>query len=131
MNLMRHPQQTASDAAHLLLQVGRLWNAGVTIDWPRFYGEEQRNRIPLPTYPFDRRRFWIDEEGIRIVHSGSAAEGADIPAQRRQRPGGRQRLEQPRPGIRWKRRWPAFGVICSVSGRSGFTMISLNWAATR
>lgn len=89
VNLMRHPQQTASDVAHLLLQVGRLWNAGVTIDWPRFYGEEHRNRIPLPTYPFDRRRFWIDEEGIRIVHSGSAAEGAGhsgaaAPASRRE-----------------------------------------------
>ncbi|MCY9513732.1 type I polyketide synthase [Paenibacillus apiarius] len=75
-NLMRHPQQNSSDVAHLLLQIGRLWNAGVKIDWTRFYGEEKRNRIPLPTYPFDRRRFWIDEEGIRIVHSGSATESA-------------------------------------------------------
>ncbi|MFS0838697.1 HAD-IIIC family phosphatase [Paenibacillus sp. 1P03SA] len=71
VNLLRHPKQKTSDLAYLLLQVGRLWNAGVKINWSRFYGEEKRNRIPLPTYPFDRRRFWLDEEGIRIVHSDS------------------------------------------------------------
>ncbi|MCE5167977.1 HAD-IIIC family phosphatase [Paenibacillus profundus] len=76
VNLMRHPQQSMSDVTHLLQQVGRLWNAGVKFDWTRFYGEEKRNRIPLPTYSFDRRRFWIDEEGIRIVHSASPTESA-------------------------------------------------------
>ncbi|MGG4091723.1 HAD-IIIC family phosphatase [Paenibacillus lautus] len=75
VNLLRHPKQNTSDVAYLLLQVGRLWNAGIKINWTRFYGEGKRNRIPLPTYPFDRRRFWLDEEGIQIVHS-------DLPAKR-------------------------------------------------
>jgi acyl transferase domain-containing protein len=44
----------------LLQAAGQLWLAGVSIDWDKFEGDEIRNRIPLPTYPFERKRFWID-----------------------------------------------------------------------
>ncbi|WP_218653139.1 type I polyketide synthase [Nostoc sp. TCL26-01] len=44
----------------LLQAVGQLWLAGVTIDWNSFYQGERRQRLPLPTYPFERQRFWID-----------------------------------------------------------------------
>ncbi|MBE8998420.1 aminotransferase class III-fold pyridoxal phosphate-dependent enzyme [Nostoc sp. LEGE 12447] len=44
----------------LLKAVGQLWLAGVSIDWSNFYQRETRQRIPLPTYPFERQRFWID-----------------------------------------------------------------------
>ncbi|MBD2208301.1 aminotransferase class III-fold pyridoxal phosphate-dependent enzyme [Nostoc linckia FACHB-104] len=44
----------------LLKAVGQLWLAGVTVDWSNFYQDETRQRIPLPTYPFERQRFWID-----------------------------------------------------------------------
>lgn len=46
--------------AALLQAAGQLWLAGVSIDWGKFEGDEIRNRIPLPTYPFERQRFWID-----------------------------------------------------------------------
>jgi amino acid adenylation domain-containing protein len=44
----------------LLQAIGQMWLAGVTIDWAEFYRHEQRHRLPLPTYPFERQRFWID-----------------------------------------------------------------------
>ncbi|WP_375494004.1 aminotransferase class III-fold pyridoxal phosphate-dependent enzyme [uncultured Nostoc sp.] len=44
----------------LFKAVGQLWLAGVSIDWSNFYQRETRQRIPLPTYPFERQRFWID-----------------------------------------------------------------------
>jgi acyl carrier protein len=34
--------------------------AGVPVDWSRLHGDEHRRRVPLPTYPFERKRFWID-----------------------------------------------------------------------
>jgi polyene macrolide polyketide synthase len=34
--------------------------AGVEVDWAGFFG--QRRRVPLPTYPFQRRRYWIDSK---------------------------------------------------------------------
>jgi acyl transferase domain-containing protein len=40
--------------------IGRLWLAGVPIDWEAYHGGRRRRRVPLPTYPFQRERFWID-----------------------------------------------------------------------
>ncbi|MEG5035146.1 SDR family oxidoreductase [Microcoleus sp. AT3-D2] len=57
---MRHPNEQQSDIAFLLKALGRMWLAGVEIDWPSFYTHEQRFRIPLPTYPFERQRYWIE-----------------------------------------------------------------------
>ena len=44
----------------VLQAIGQLWLAGVTPDWSAFYADEYRHRIPLPTYPFARQRYWID-----------------------------------------------------------------------
>ncbi len=48
-----------SDLDAVLLEVGRLWVRGTAIDWPAFYAGERR-RVPLPTYPFERNRYWIE-----------------------------------------------------------------------
>ena len=56
---VRHPQDEKSDLAYLLTSLGQLWLAGVEVDWPAFYTQEERYRIPLPTYPFERKRYWI------------------------------------------------------------------------
>ncbi|MEM9486765.1 MAG: SDR family NAD(P)-dependent oxidoreductase, partial [Cyanobacteria bacterium P01_F01_bin.116] len=57
---MRHPKETSSDQQALLSALGKLWLKGVAVDWFAFYGEEQRHRMPLPTYPFERQRYWIE-----------------------------------------------------------------------
>ncbi|MCB9066930.1 MAG: amino acid adenylation domain-containing protein [Calditrichae bacterium] len=57
---MRHPRETTPDDQHLLTSLGRLWLAGKDIDWQKFYGNEKRMRVSLPTYPFERKRYWID-----------------------------------------------------------------------
>ncbi|HWN69689.1 MAG TPA: type I polyketide synthase, partial [Haliangium sp.] len=46
--------------ANLLKVLGQFWLAGVTIDWRGFYAGQQRRRLPLPTYPFERLRYWIE-----------------------------------------------------------------------
>jgi acyl transferase domain-containing protein len=46
--------------AHLLRSQGELWIAGIEIDWQRAHAGERRRRIPLPTYPFQRNRHWLD-----------------------------------------------------------------------
>ncbi|UCH95597.1 MAG: amino acid adenylation domain-containing protein, partial [Candidatus Aminicenantes bacterium] len=68
LNVVRPPHQDISDVYFLLSRIGRLWLYGQSIDWDGFYDEEknQRNRIPLPTYWFERQHYWIEKEGIRI-----------------------------------------------------------------
>ena len=57
---MRHPDEAGSDLAFLLGGLGRLWQHGLALDWQALQGEGLRRRIPIPTYPWQRERFWID-----------------------------------------------------------------------
>ena len=56
---LRHSYDEQSDAAFLLNTLGRLWLAGLRPDWKAFYGGQGRRRVSLPTYPFERKRYWI------------------------------------------------------------------------
>jgi acyl transferase domain-containing protein len=47
----------------MLSALGRLWLAGSRIDWAGFYAHERRKRLPLPTYPFERQRYWVEPPG--------------------------------------------------------------------
>jgi thioesterase domain-containing protein/acyl carrier protein len=60
LSSLRHPKDAQSDSAFLLTTLGQLWLAGITINWSAFHAHEQRQRLPLPTYPFERRRYWIE-----------------------------------------------------------------------
>jgi phthiocerol/phenolphthiocerol synthesis type-I polyketide synthase E len=57
---LRHAREQKSDQECLLEAVGRLWIAGAQIDWTGFYAGQHRRRLHLPTYPFERQRYWID-----------------------------------------------------------------------
>ncbi len=60
LNSMRHPQEAASDLEYALTTLGRLWAVGVELDWTAFYDGQLRNRIPVPTYPFEGQSFWVE-----------------------------------------------------------------------
>jgi acyl transferase domain-containing protein len=51
---------TGSEVAELLSAAGQLWLAGVQLDWRALHGESTRRRVPVPTYPFERKRHWIE-----------------------------------------------------------------------
>lgn len=55
-----HPQSKDSEYAFLFTTLGRLWLAGVPVAWTQLYAHESRQRLPLPTYPFERRRYWVE-----------------------------------------------------------------------
>ncbi len=44
----------------VLQTLGHLWLQGVTVAWPNFYAAEQRRRVALPAYPFERQRYWVE-----------------------------------------------------------------------
>ncbi|MEZ4727507.1 MAG: SDR family NAD(P)-dependent oxidoreductase [Caldilineaceae bacterium] len=47
-----------SDWQQMLESLGKLYGHGVTIDWQEFDRNYQRSRVMLPTYPFQRQRYW-------------------------------------------------------------------------
>ncbi|MEH2121102.1 SDR family NAD(P)-dependent oxidoreductase [Nostoc sp.] len=59
---LRHPKEKHSDIKFLLNTLGKLWLSGVQIEWSGFYAHERRHRLPLPTYPFERQRYWIEAQ---------------------------------------------------------------------
>ncbi|MBS0431111.1 MAG: SDR family NAD(P)-dependent oxidoreductase [Proteobacteria bacterium] len=47
------------DTQTMLTALANLWVAGVPVDWHRFHATEQRRRVSLPTYPFERQSYWV------------------------------------------------------------------------
>ncbi|MEU4447808.1 SDR family NAD(P)-dependent oxidoreductase [Actinosynnema sp. NPDC050801] len=41
-------------------ELARRWVSGARTDWRRLWPEPAPRRVPFPTYPFERRRFWLD-----------------------------------------------------------------------
>lgn len=65
LSSLPHPRDKNSDVAFLLNSLGKLWLAGVRVDWLGFHAQQPsaaatHDRVPLPTYPFERQRYWID-----------------------------------------------------------------------
>lgn len=57
---LRHPDDTVSDDRHFLATLGRLWACGADPDWSQIWGAARRRRVPLPTYPFQRSRYFVE-----------------------------------------------------------------------
>jgi len=48
-----------ADLKAMLASLGGLWMNGIEPDWTEFYSREERLRLALPTYPFERKSYWI------------------------------------------------------------------------
>ncbi|WP_224360628.1 type I polyketide synthase [Hyalangium versicolor] len=56
--------------------LGRLWAHGAKIDWNAYSAHEERQRVPLPTYPFERKRHWIESGAADLRYRNTARGGA-------------------------------------------------------
>ena len=78
---MRWSYDRQSEIAVLLNGIGHLWLAGAALDTSQFLAREQQpRRVRLPTYPFERRRHWIDPPapGEEAIPNPSAKKEPDI-----------------------------------------------------
>ncbi len=57
--LTRHPRDQEDDSRVMAIAVAKLWESGCDVEWSAKRGQHGRRAV-LPTYPFQRRRFWID-----------------------------------------------------------------------
>jgi len=62
LSSLRRADEQEPDGASLLTTLGRMWLANVNVDWERLSGGERRRRISLPTYPFERQRYWVEPQ---------------------------------------------------------------------
>ncbi|MGA2887875.1 MAG: amino acid adenylation domain-containing protein [Terracidiphilus sp.] len=52
--------ERAAGSGNMLEALGRLWATGIQPEWKRFWSQEHRLRVPLPTYPFERKKHWVE-----------------------------------------------------------------------
>jgi amino acid adenylation domain-containing protein len=66
------------DYEALMAALGVLWLAGESPDWTALHQAERRLRVSLPTYPFERKRYWLEsisdptETSVAIPPPGAA-----------------------------------------------------------
>jgi amino acid adenylation domain-containing protein len=72
------PDTSKDDAewVSLLGALGKLWTAGVAIDWRRYHEHETRRRIAIPTYSFERTRHWLELGVVPQVTAPVIPQGA-------------------------------------------------------
>jgi acyl transferase domain-containing protein len=76
---MRHHRETVCDTDVLLGAVGRVWLGGGQLDPQKLLAGQSVRRVPLPTYAFERQRYWI--EAVAPMGSADQAEAAVAAAQ--------------------------------------------------
>jgi acyl transferase domain-containing protein/thioesterase domain-containing protein/NAD(P)-dependent dehydrogenase (short-subunit alcohol dehydrogenase family)/acyl carrier protein len=66
INSLRHADHVVPDDVWFLGTLGRLWATGVKVDWEPIWGEARRSRVPLPTYAFQRKPYFIEPGTSRV-----------------------------------------------------------------
>ncbi|MBC7181346.1 MAG: acyltransferase domain-containing protein, partial [Roseovarius sp.] len=59
ISTLRHPEDSVADDAYFMAMLARMWAVGVDIDWDQIWGEARRARVPLPTYAFQHKPYFI------------------------------------------------------------------------
>jgi amino acid adenylation domain-containing protein len=52
--------ETMTEYSSVLRALGQLWLNGVEPDWKAFYHDQQRVKLNLPAYAFDKKRHWLE-----------------------------------------------------------------------
>ena len=68
-----HPKAQTADLRVLLASLGQLWMAGCDLDLDGFWQGESRRRVRLPTYPFERQRYWVEPDPDAAMASAPKA----------------------------------------------------------
>ena len=58
-----------SDWQQMLTNLGELYVRGVKIDWIGFDKDYTRRKVVLPTYPFQRQRYWVESSSAKTKDS--------------------------------------------------------------
>ncbi|MBD9526343.1 type I polyketide synthase [Paracoccus sp. PAR01] len=57
---LRHRDQATGDDSYFMAALARVWACGGSIDWDQIRGGARRQRLSLPGYAFQRKRYFIE-----------------------------------------------------------------------
>jgi len=89
LSSLRHPDHDIADDMYFVTVISRLWACGAEADWSQIWGEARRNRVVLPTYQFQRARYFIEPGRTALAapepalaRLGDMADWGSVPAWR-------------------------------------------------
>ncbi|HEX8352001.1 MAG TPA: type I polyketide synthase, partial [Pyrinomonadaceae bacterium] len=104
---LRAANEPGDDSQHALRTLARLWMAGVEVNWQGLHDGGVRRRVELPTYPFERRRYWVElrrqQQQASAAPAGDATSVADEPGEQRDEGQGTARVDAPGVGATHER----------------------------
>jgi NAD(P)-dependent dehydrogenase (short-subunit alcohol dehydrogenase family) len=115
----------------LLDALGRLYLANAPVAWTAFHAGGDRGRVPLPTYPFERQRYWVDARRATAAQPARIGKRANletwtyVPSWRRA-PAARRAAEVG--AVRWLIFCDASGVgrrLAQDLARSGHSVVTV------
>ena len=62
------------DAESITDMLVALYLAGHNVNWTAVHADASWRRIPLPTYPFQRKRYWIEEDKVDVEQARNVVE---------------------------------------------------------
>lgn len=84
INVVRHANEKKHDQRYFLEKLAQLWVNGAEICWEKFYKNSGALKVSLPTYPFERKRYWpfAENDGLAnplvIVNTQSVHQDVSI-----------------------------------------------------
>jgi malonyl CoA-acyl carrier protein transacylase/SAM-dependent methyltransferase len=71
-------RQGKQEWEQMLDSLGKIYLRGVDIDWDGYDRGYLRQRVALPTYPFQRRHYWIEADGPSVLGTDPDLEWSSI-----------------------------------------------------
>ena len=118
VNWLYSLRQGSSDRQVLFNSLAQLYVNGFPINWADVDNGNRRTRLPLPNYPFQRRRFWIEQTPVPVREQNLARGSGVFPDD------GSRELSPLHPLIDEKINSPALNVVLF---QKRFTPISLRY----
>lgn len=70
INVLTNSHTQKNDLKQLLTVIGMAWQHGFQITWPAMYEDVQPKHLPLPTYAFQKQKYWIDSDTKQTSFDG-------------------------------------------------------------
>ncbi|MER7169890.1 type I polyketide synthase [Streptomyces mesophilus] len=111
------------DMASVLTAAAHLWTAGGDVSWEAVGQAPLRRRIPLPGYPYQRKRYWVDAPQAAPAPAGTAPEETAEASTARQPAPSAIAQEDGQPGLFSSLHWTSSAVTPPNLTREGSTAV--------
>ena len=66
-----HPRENITGLRCALQTLGHAWASGASVDWTKLNPSGSVHRVPLPTYPFEHKKCWIEPDKVQFAATPS------------------------------------------------------------